>query len=311
MKILIYGAGSLGSLIGACLSSAHDVTLLCRPRQARAIERTGLHVVGLRDFVAQPRVVTNLSDAGSWNACLVTAKAYDTPQAAAELAPPSGGVVVTLQNGWGNLEALENALGAARAAAALATYGARLVAPGTVEFAGRGRLELGSRSARFPVHAIAEAIRAGGLDVDVTTRIETAVLRKLFINAAINPILAIASKPNGALVEEEALWRRAERVLDEAVALAYAMGYSWDVNELANAVKAVAASTANNRNSMLQDLDQGRRTEIDQINGSLVSLAAGRGIPAPENSALVEQVKRLEPAYESPSPPRTRFSSLA
>ena len=113
--------------------------------------------------------------------------------------------------------------------------------------------------------------------------------RKLAINAAINPLTALLRCTNGELAGDPA--DRVRRLCTEISAVARAAGMGRAVESLENVVFEVIHNTADNRSSMLQDVEAGRPTEIDYITGWLVEQANRLGMDVPANAALLEQVK--------------------
>jgi 2-dehydropantoate 2-reductase len=223
---------------------------------------------------------------------LVLVKAWQTQAAADRLAGclAPGGVALTLQNGLGNYEILENVLGADRSALGVTTTGASLEAPGLVRLGGEGSLTLVDhpRLAR-----LAGSLRLAGFDLEVIPGPAAASLLwgKLVINTAINPLTALLEVPNGALLEiPEARCLLAGAAL-EAASVAAAQGIPLPFADPVAAVEAVAQRTAANRSSMLQDLERGAPTEIDAICGAVVLSGERCNVPTPVNRVLWDLVK--------------------
>lgn len=275
MHVGVLGAGSLGSLIGGFLARELDVTLVGRPDHVQAIQRDGLTVDGEVSFDVHPTAVTSWSAVSDPDLCLVTVKSYDTEEAAAEIdeAPPP--TVLTLQNGIGPLETLEETLPeSTNVLGGTTTYGALLERPGVVQCTGLGEITIGTRTGVESPDADAAATsfsRAGinCLSVDDFPRRRW---EKLVINAAINPITALAGVRNGA-IRREPLRPIADRAAREAVTIAGHEGLTLDPNTAVENVFAVARSTEKNESSMARDLRRGRRTEIDSITGAIIQRA--------------------------------------
>ena len=135
-EILIAGAGALGSVVGGLLAAAGwPVTLLGRPAHMEAIGASGLAIDGLfgTHRIRGLGCATDPAQLGGpYVAVFMTVKAYDTAAMAAAVAPhlARDGFLLSLQNGLGNVEAAERALGAARVLGARVIFGSELVAPG-------------------------------------------------------------------------------------------------------------------------------------------------------------------------------------
>ncbi len=304
LAVTIIGAGALGSLIGARLADAgHRVTLFGRrPEHIRAIREGGLAIEELDGRVTTRHVgaTTDPGEASDADLAIVLVKTVDT---AAALAPFRGRLgpataLLTLQNGLGNDATIRATLGEEiPLMLGVTAAGATLLGPGRVRHAGSGPTTIGwaGRAPDGRLEAAAASLSAAGLATRTSARIEVALWDKLLVNAAINPLAALTGLPNGALPAAPGLPDLMRAVLDEAAAVrAVAGAGGGGGGDLFERVRAVCEATAPNRASMLQDLDRGRRTEIDAINGAIVALGARHGIATPINAALVALVHGLE-----------------
>ena len=296
MEIVVFGAGSLGSLIGGLLARVQDVTLVGRPAHMEAVEADGLRIGGEIETIVEPETTTDGTGLRG-DVALVTVTANDTAAAAEALSTGSFDVVCSLQNGF-----TEETLAAELSMPVLAgtvTYGARLREPGHVDCTGRGTVTLGpytedgktTEDSEVVRHATAvgEAFRAAGIETEVREEMARQRWEKLAVNAAINPVTALARVENGAICEEP-LWPVARRAARETAAVARAAGVDLSDETAVEAVRAVAEATAANRSSMLQDIDAGRETEIGAITGTVVERAARYGIEVPTNRLLLALV---------------------
>jgi 2-dehydropantoate 2-reductase len=301
MRIVVFGAGSLGSLLGALLDSAHDVVLVGRDPHVSAVRERGLRVTGVDSFEASPAATTDGTGLDA-DLAIVTVKAYDTAAAAHDLATGDVGAAVSLQNGLGNEETLAAGL-VCPIVAGTTTHGAMLSEPGVVEWTGRGEVTVGNwrvddgdgdaTTGTDPASRVAAAFRAASVDADVDRDIRHRLWTKLAVNAAINPITALARIRNGRVFEGPTA-EYAERAAAEVARVARAEGVGLDADAVAEEARAVARRTADNRSSMLQDLAAGRRTEIDVISGVVAERADEHGIEAPVNGLLAALVRGWE-----------------
>jgi 2-dehydropantoate 2-reductase len=233
------------------------------------------------------------------DAIVVAVKTYDT---VAALLPLRGRIpvqtpIVSLQNGAAAVGQIEAALGE-RPAIVLAptTEAATLIEAGVARRTAHGRTRLGwapKHEFGDVARALATAFTAAGLEASFVRNVDAYVWEKLVISAAINPVTAIARVPNGALLERVDLWLRAQRAASEATAVAVALGVKLPFDDSARAVADVLRATAENRSSMLQDIERGRPTEIDEITGAIVRYAVARGVPIVENVLLLDEVHEL------------------
>jgi len=134
---------------------------------------------------------------------------------------------------------------------------------------------------------------ARGLDNCVwDPEIDAALWMKLAVNSVINPLTALHRCRNGELVTRADLAARVAPLCEEVARICAAGGFAGVAAALPETVAAVIAGTSGNRSSMLQDVEAGRPTEIDYINGYLLQVAEGHGIEAPCNRELVEEIQR-------------------
>ena len=297
MRIGIVGAGAIGLTFAAALARAHDIVLLARRSAvAERILRDGIAVEG-EDGGANVavRATTNAAPFADRDAVIVAVKAYANADA---LVPLRGvllphALVATVQNGIDNAEAVRGALPGARVIAGSTTQGAVLLGDGRVRRVNRGVTTFARDDTAAPSSdELAAAFVGAGLDARVADDVGLLLWRKLVIVAAINPLGALTGSTNGAVVTDPELVPLARALAAEAAAVARAEGV--DPGDPWAAVEAAAQATAANRNSMLQDLDAGRPTEIDAISGAILHRAHARGIAVP----VTEMVLRLVRARE-------------
>ena len=291
-RVLVFGAGSLGSLLGGLLARTHDVTLVGREAHVRRVREAGLRVEGEFGFRVDPAAATAIP-AAEFDLALVTVKAGDTGVAAAALAAAereeNGGIgaVWSLQNGLGNEERLATAL-SAPVLAGTCTYGARLVDPGVVACTGAGEVAVGppEGGGSAVAGAVGAAAQAAGVEVTVATDMPRRLWEKLAVNAGINAVTALARVANGALVDGPA-GDPARAAARETARVARAAGVDLDPERVIE----VAATTSANVSSMRADVEAGRPTEIDAINGAVVDRAED---PVPVNRTLAALVRAWE-----------------
>jgi 2-dehydropantoate 2-reductase len=301
-ELLIVGTGAMASLFASRLA-AHGVQVVMLGTWKEALDvlnREGVTLVGADgDERAYPvRAVARAEECKGARLALVLVKSWQTPRAARQLkaclAPE--GIALSLQNGLGNRETLTHYLGASRVALGVATLGATLLGPGRVRPGGEGVIAIEKRKRLEPLAAL-----LAGADFRVERHPDPSSLLwgKLVINAAINPLTALFSLPNGELVRrppERALMAAAAH---EAAAVARAMGVRLPYSDPVAAVETVARSTASNRSSMLQDVQRGAPTEIDAISGAIVRAGEHHGVPTPVSRTLWELVKARSASEET------------
>jgi len=310
-RILVAGAGALGLVFGALLRRAgHSVTLLGRAIHTDAIVARGVRVEGLWG----EHIVTGIEWAtdvmhlkGTFDAILVTVKSYDSHPIGAAVAPllATDGVLISLQNGLGNVEVLSRLVGAQRVLAGRVIFGAEVVAPGRVRVTVYADPVLlgawrGTVDARLVAQARdwADQFGAAGIPTAYSDDIEAALWGKLLYNAALNPLGALLAVHYGALGEDANTRAIMDMVIEEAFSVALAEGVTlpWTAPAEYREVfySRLVPSTFHHRPSMLQDLEHGRPTEIDAINGEVWKRGSARGIVTPANELLTRLVHARE-----------------
>ncbi len=199
-EILIAGAGALGSVVGGLLAAAGwPVTLLGRRAHMDAVSGGGLAVDGLfgTHRIRGLRCATDPAQAaGPYAAVFMTVKAYDTAAMAAAVAPclARDGFLLSLQNGLGNVEAAERAVGAARVLGARVIFGAELVAPGQVRVTVYadpvliGSPDPTDRRRQAAAARWAAELSAAGIPAKLTGALVAELWAKVLYNAALNPL---------------------------------------------------------------------------------------------------------------------------
>lgn len=294
MRIVVFGAGAMGSLIGGLLSQRNDVTLVCRKPYAEAIEKDGLRITGITSLVAHPQTKEELDGSEDPELIILTTKSYDTETAMEALEPFHGkSAFLSLQNGLDNEEIISRF--ASRVVGGVTSHGITLEEAGRIYHAGIGETILGNYAgAEDVISEIVTIFNESGIETKASDDIRREIWKKVIVNAGINPLTAINRCKNGVLLQDATLERALEDVCQEAVQVANAHGIDITAEESISQTKEVARLTAENKSSMLQDVEKGRRTEIDSICGAISILGEEKGIPTPVNSTLTAIVEGLE-----------------
>ena len=203
-------------------------------------------------------------------------------------------LVVTLQNGVGNLEALAAALGDEHVGQGVTSLGATLLGPGQVRHAGMGSTIFGPPPDRMAMAELAAIFSASGLPAELHDDLDSLVWGKLVVNAGINALTALLRVSNGALAEAAEVRALVAQAVAEAAAVAAARGIRLPYDDPLAHVLAVARATGANRSSMLQDVLRGSPTEIAAINGAVLREGRRLGIATPANQLLAELVAALD-----------------
>ena len=297
--ITVIGPGAMGLMHAGLLARAgHDVSLLdYRPERAARFERHGFSVHGaVGDVELRLPCTADASRLPAADLAIVCVKAYSTAEALrhASAVFSRDTVLLTLQNGLGNYELLVEAVGADRALAGTTSSGACRTGEREVVVAAVGDIWIGGAPPAAEHAGQACEIFAGaGLSAEFCADVAAMLWRKAIVNAGINPLGALAGVRNGVLLEAPALRRLLQGIIAEAQEIAAAEGVRLPEDMVA-VVEEVAADTAQNDCSMLQDLRADRRTEIRQINGALVAIGQRHKVPVDLNEAVTTLVIAAE-----------------
>ena len=304
MKIAIVGPGAIGSLFGGMLSrGGHDVWLLDRqPDRARLVSRRGIWISGVTgEFNAHVRVTADPAEIGTAGLALIAVKSYDTEQAGRSAAPLMGpeSVALSLQNGLGNIETLVGVLGDNRVIGGVTSQGATLIAPGQVRHAGQGVSTIGEINGELTqrLRDIAAVFSGSGIHTELTAHLQSVLWGKLAVNAGVNAVATLAQVRNGGILESRHLRELMRSAVRETVEVAAARRVEMPESDMESYAEGICQRTADNVNSMLQDVRRQRRTEVDAINGAIVREAESLGLPAPTNSVLASLIRGIEGTF--------------
>ncbi|RDE14662.1 MAG: 2-dehydropantoate 2-reductase [Candidatus Thorarchaeota archaeon] len=304
MKIVIMGAGAIGSLYGGMLGLAggSEVILVGRRPHVEAIRRGGLKFKGvLGDRAVRLKAIDDPRQITQADFVFITTKTYDTLTAASRVRhlADSGAYIVVLQNGLGTEKEVENALSTTRVLRATTCMGALVTRPGEITVTGQGLTEIGSHHVENvdAVEQVAELLRHAGFEVKTSDNIDGVVWTKTIVNCGVNPVGALTGLTNGEVYSNKALRGLVLRLVKEAAKVADGLGVKLTTDDPVRYTLGTAKATGANVNSMLQDIRARKKTEIDSITGEVIRLAHELGIETPASEAVCALVKALELQY--------------
>lgn len=315
VKIAIFGAGAIGSYLGASLIKAGaDVTLIARGAQLAAIKDKGVTLITPDEKIqVRARATDNAREAGKQDCVFVTLKAYHFPGAAEDIAALMGPqtTLVTAMNGvpywyFHRLDAtgherrlksvdpggvLWRSFDPACAIGCVVYSWAEVTSPGTVEMSTSNRFIMGepdgATSAR--ILALCDVMRKGGLDAPVSSDIRSDLWGKLWGNLSMNPLSALTGATIDRLCLEPGLRSVARAMMEEARPVAESLGVRFPMD--AEKRIDIAGRAGARKTSMLQDLERGRRLEIDALLGAVVELSELTGHAMPLCRAVLALVR--------------------
>jgi 2-dehydropantoate 2-reductase len=313
--IAVAGAGSIGCFVGGmCAAAGRKVSLLARPRLIREIEDNGLRLTSFEGFDQKiaPNQLTLSEDPkilGDAGVVLVTVKSADTAEIAELIAQhaPSDAIVISLQNGVGNVTTLRARLPGRRVLAGMVPF--NVVAPGEGQF---HRATSGDIVIERDDAGTADRLSVPGLKMRATDNIAGVQWGKLLVNLN-NALNALAGVPLRQQLAQRP-WRRlfADQMAEGLAAIRaeglrpvsstpIPAGWMPSLLRLPDAIfEAVIGRTIKidpqARSSMAEDLQRGRRTEIDYLQGVIVEISDRHGLKAPLSRRIVALIKSAEAA---------------
>jgi 2-dehydropantoate 2-reductase len=289
-KIIVLGAGAIGSVFGALLSKKNDVTLIGRENHVKAINLKGLTLSGEVNEVFHVRAEKEIHEIPKNALIILTTKAHESAEAIKGIRKiiKRDTVILIIQNGLGNEEIVNKIVGyEAKVLRGVTMIAAEFFEPGKVNFLnGETVIEYDEAAEK-----IAKVFNECGLKTCLSNEIEREIWCKLIINCVANPLTAIFRVRNNEVISETLKAVR-HGIVRECVQIAEAEGVSLPNNLLEEIDRKIAKYT--NFSSMCQDILKGEKTEIDFLNGKIVELGRKHGIPTPVNEALVAFIKFLE-----------------
>ena len=309
MRILVFGAGAIGSVLGGFLAQAdHDVVLLGRSWHVDVVKRQGLRISGLwgEHQITRLAIATTIDEIKGWETfdwVLVCVKAYQTAEAAAALRERLGSrtLVCAFQNGLGNYEALTQQVDPSRVTLGRVIFGAELE-PGRVRVTVcADDVLIGAPDPRAPSErgaALASALQQSGVPCRTTDAIIQALWAKVLYNCALNGLSTLLEVPYGKLLERAHTQPLMQAIIEEAYRVASAQRIRLQPTTAQAYCELLFArlipDTAAHHPSMLQDLRRGKRTEVDALNGAIVQLAQQAGVPVPINDLITRLIHTKE-----------------
>lgn len=308
MRIMVFGAGAIGQVFGGMLSEkGADITLIARPTQAAAIRDNGLTIDGIwgKHQATDIACYSNPeSIEGLFDVILLCVKSFDTV-GATKIASPflkPDGMMISVQNGLGNIESIAKTAGENRTAGARVIFGSQLTNPGRPRVTVYAQpVLIGSPfvNVNSPLlAALVETIAHAGIPCESSRNILADIWGKALYNCALNPLGAVLRTEYGKLADQQDTRDLMNTLLRECFLVADARKVSlpWKNPEEYQQLfyTKLVPSTYAHKSSMLQDIQKGKKTEIDHMNGIICDYANENGISTPANRTMVNLIHFLE-----------------
>jgi len=293
-KIVVLGAGAIGSIYGALLSKKNDVTLIGNEAHVDAVNSKGLSISGDIKETFYLKADTEIRGIPENTLIILTTKAYDSAKAIKQIKKflKKDTVVLVLQNGLGNEGVVKRVAGDK----AKILRGVTVMA---AEFFEPGRVRFWSGETIIEQNEVAERITESFVNCMLGTRlsndINMEVWNKLIVNCVVNPLSTLFHVRNCELVSGSLKTVR-HRIVRECVEVGKAEGITFPKNLKEKVDEKISNYT--NFSSMYQDIMKDKKTEIDFLNGKIVELGRKHNIPTPVNETLVCSIKFMEEKNE-------------
>jgi len=311
MRIAILGSGAVGGYYGAKLArSGQDVTFIARGRHLAAIRDRGLEVRSpmLGDFTARARAEEDTARVGPVDLVIFTVKAYDNAQALPLLRPMVGPdtTVLTLQNGVDSAGEVAAVTGEAHVLGGTTYIATALAAPGVIEQTGtHRRIVFGEVFGQLPrlsdrVHPILEALLAADIQAEAVGDGRVPIWEKFIFLVSLAGFTGATRLPIGPVWADPFVREQFLNGCREIETLARAEGVPVATDRIDQIIGYVPTIPGSMRSSLLIDLAQGKKIEVEALQGAVVRRAAIAGVPVPIMSTLYALLK----PFASGEPPR-------
>lgn len=303
-KFAVVGAGPVGSIVAAFLARGGYEVTLCDvvPSLLEPALNPGIRLEGSDNFQARVTRVTTLVDdlaIDPPDVIFITVKATALPMitSALEGFVGPGRYIVSWQNGIDTELVLAQALGRASVMRAVVNFGSVLLHPGHVNIAFHHRphyIQELDRHSREAAIGIGRVLTECGLDTCHTNQIRDMVWSKAVNNSCMNPVCAVTGKTMAEVINDPILFSLVDALLKEGITVARANEMMLGPDFYPDCIDYIKTA-GQHKPSMLQDIEAGRRTEVDFINGKIIEYGMRAGMATPYNHSLRILVKALEP----------------
>jgi 2-dehydropantoate 2-reductase len=310
LKTLVIGSGAMGSLFAGKLKQSNsDITLFNRTNNhINQIRENGLRIIERDGTISKMKlpVITEpeqLDD--EYDLIIILVKTFVTEQVMEKIlhSISKNTVVLTLQNGVGNLEVLEKLLPNHEIAAGGTHSGAGVVEDGVIAHRAWGDTFIGysdKQTKSLKLEKVADMFTQSGLQTYVVDDVQSIIWSKLLLNVAYNGLTAVTRLKNGDVVLSKDGQEIVGDLVEEALSVANAKGITLLYDDpVKECIELGLTKIGENKSSMLTDVLNKRKTEIDVINGAIVKYGEMLSIPTPCNKMITQLIKVIENGYSN------------
>ncbi|MDO8480652.1 MAG: ketopantoate reductase family protein [Nanoarchaeota archaeon] len=293
--ILVVGAGPIGTILG----SLEGAVIAARGKRLAFLKENGIVLDGKLPLRKKVSVVSDASELnGKADFILICTKSQDTERAITQWKSAVGEktLVVSVSNGWGNEETLSKHLPKNQIVGGVTYIGVQMKEDGSVWVHGAGKTVIGGyfdSNLRSRLKPLKEKFEAVGLPCVISDDVKQDIAKKFLVNVGLNATGALHRANNIEVGERPECRALAVSLMQEAIPVLEKEGVVVREEFIEDFLAGLRA-LGPNKNSMWADLDKGRRTEIDFLNGAVVELGRKHGIATPLNEEIVKKIKALE-----------------
>jgi len=303
MKIAIAGSGAMGSRFGYMLhQSGNDVLLVDKwDEHIHEINCHGLTVINEEGRkISKVKATRPEETTKKVELLIVFTKAMDTDSMLSSCKKIIGEKtrVLTLQNGLGNIETLEKYVTQDRVLAGVTTFGTELIGPGKIQALGSGAVQITQADGKITeeVQQIAAIMNDAEMNAEVSANALTSIWNKVAFNCVLNTVCTLMNDTVSAVGNYSQVNEVIEAIIEEIILVAEKEEIRLNKEEITNMITEVfdPRMSGNHLPSMVQDMENGRKTEIDYLNGAIVSKGEQHDIPVPINRMITHFIKMME-----------------
>jgi 2-dehydropantoate 2-reductase len=303
MKIYIVGTGGVGGYFGGLLArSGEDVTFVARNDNFTAITNNGLKVRSVKsgNFVVKPaKVIDSISKIKDPDLVLITTKTYDNNEVSKALSKVVNQktVVITFQNGVNNDINIKKQIKAGKVHPGVAYVISVKTNPGIIEQKG-GLCKLIFGDRKIPnnksLQKIESLMKNSGLDAELSNDIQRDLWKKFVFISAFSGMTALTRSPIQMVLNDKLTKNLYERCVKESISVAKAMKVNLPKDIFKTVMHISTVTSPDSKSSLLVDVENGNKNEIETLNGTIVRYAEKLKIDAPINKTIYSAIKLLQ-----------------
>jgi len=301
MKIAVIGAGGVGGYFGGKIAYAgYDVTFVARGEQLKAMREKGLRIKSIAgDFSVHPaRVTDSLQEIRDADFMILGVKAWQVKHIAQELFPviQSGTTVMPLQNGVLAAEELSAILGQSRVIGGLCRIISKIESPGVIHHLGIEPTIIFGELDNKPLartEKLKEILERAGIKTRIAENIQTELWKK-FINICVSGLLAVTRSTYGEVRELKETRDMMIELFEEIYQLSQKMGVALEHEFVAKTIAFIDSFPYDATSSLTRDVWEGKPSEIEYQNGTVVRLGEKYGVPTPVNRFIYNCILPME-----------------